>query len=578
MNYNDDYSGNNISDSVMRIVIAEAAKKAVGFVGKKAILIICISIIVILCLIGIFTMFASPSVSMKDGGDGVYEDLGYDIEDEAAYGEWFYDPQNVLEHINEISEEIDPNIEGFGHMYLDEANMKELLNKVIEYRQKVLRDAMNPYKYLLHSYKKENVPYQDEDGWHDDWRTVYDIYDKEHISYISNHSAEDDPVFVVSWQEIYCFAAMKSIMEGTEGKWDDRTDVSTGTPKLFTEARLEPAVLDDIIEHFTYNFVYNFDPTDPSYAGHTFTYDEMESYAYILVDEGQELAEHGTEDPAVTDNFEYRQMKRPAVAPAYGVNCYQLVEYAYDSSGTLNGRTITVDGQAFYDYAVTVIGKDFSMDWLLYLIKNVPGSEYDAGNGSLITKYEKIEESYRTGTPISYFDDNFYGVDLVTLGGGCTQQIYNSANNNDMFADSSVGNRTGSAYEGILTGNALVDYAQQFIGNPYVWGGTSLTNGADCSGFVQQIYAHFGITLPRTSAEQAQAGGMTRIPIREAQAGDLLFRTVNGQPSGVKHVAIVIGVEGDKIITVEAMDTAHGICIGTRSVSRSSLFVMRITG
>ena len=304
----------------------------------------------------------------------------------------------------------------------------------------------------------------------------------------------------------------------------------------------------------------------------------MERYAYILVDEGQELAEHGTEDPAVTDNFEYRQMKRPAVAPAYGVNCYQLVEYAYDSSGTLNGRTITVDGQAFYDYAVTVIGKDFSMDWLLYLIKNVPGSEYDGGNGSLITKYEKIEESYRTGTPISYFDDNFYGVDLVTLGGGCTQQIYNSANNNDMFANSSVGNHTGSAYEGILTGNALVDYAQQFIGNPYVWGGTSLTNGADCSGFVQQIYAHFGIILPRTSAEQAQAGGMTRIPIREAQAGDLLFRTVNGQPSGVKHVAIVIGVEGDKIITVEAMDTAHGICIGTRSVSRSSLFVMRITG
>ena len=51
-------------------------------------------------------------------------------------------------------------------------------------------------------------------------------------------------------------------------------------------------------------------------------------------------------------------------------------------------------------------------------------------------------------------------------------------------------------------GQAVVAYACQFIGNPYVWGGTSLTNGADCSGFVQSVFAHFGITLPRTSYEQ----------------------------------------------------------------------------
>ncbi|MFR5582880.1 MAG: C40 family peptidase [[Clostridium] scindens] len=44
-----------------------------------------------------------------------------------------------------------------------------------------------------------------------------------------------------------------------------------------------------------------------------------------------------------------------------------------------------------------------------------------------------------------------------------------------------------------------MDYACQFIGNPYVWGGTSLTNGADCSGFVQSVFAHFGISLPRTT-------------------------------------------------------------------------------
>ena len=51
------------------------------------------------------------------------------------------------------------------------------------------------------------------------------------------------------------------------------------------------------------------------------------------------------------------------------------------------------------------------------------------------------------------------------------------------------------------SGQAVVDYACQFIGNPYVWGGTSLTNGADCSGFVQSVYKHFGVNLPRTSGQ-----------------------------------------------------------------------------
>ena len=55
-------------------------------------------------------------------------------------------------------------------------------------------------------------------------------------------------------------------------------------------------------------------------------------------------------------------------------------------------------------------------------------------------------------------------------------------------------------------GQVIVDYACQFIGNPYVWGGTSLTDGADCSGFVQSVFAHFGISLPRTTYDQINAG------------------------------------------------------------------------
>lgn len=82
----------------------------------------------------------------------------------------------------------------------------------------------------------------------------------------------------------------------------------------------------------------------------------------------------------------------------------------------------------------------------------------------------------------------------------------------------------------------LVSYACEFVGNPYVWGGTSLTNGADCSGFVLSIFAKYGIYLPHSSA--AQAGYGTRVNASEAQPGDLFFY---GSGSSISHVAIYIG-------------------------------------
>lgn len=66
-------------------------------------------------------------------------------------------------------------------------------------------------------------------------------------------------------------------------------------------------------------------------------------------------------------------------------------------------------------------------------------------------------------------------------------------------------------------GAAVVAYARQFIGNPYVYGGNSLTNGIDCSGFTQQIYAAFGVSLPRADSAQALCG--VEIPLSQAKAG-----------------------------------------------------------
>lgn len=82
----------------------------------------------------------------------------------------------------------------------------------------------------------------------------------------------------------------------------------------------------------------------------------------------------------------------------------------------------------------------------------------------------------------------------------------------------------------------ICQYAKQFVGNPYVWGGTSLTRGADCSGFVLSLYAKYGITLPHSSSAQANCG--RRVALSQMQPGDLVFYTKGGS---INHVAMYIG-------------------------------------
>ena len=109
-------------------------------------------------------------------------------------------------------------------------------------------------------------------------------------------------------------------------------------------------------------------------------------------------------------------------------------------------------------------------------------------------------------------------------------------------------------------GNQIVNYALKFVGNPYVWGGTSLTKGADCSGFVMSVYQKFGYSLPHSSASQANCG--KKVDIKDLQPGDLVFYR---HGSRIGHVVMYIG-DGK---AVEAMGKKWGIVKSNLNYSRA---------
>lgn len=149
----------------------------------------------------------------------------------------------------------------------------------------------------------------------------------------------------------------------------------------------------------------------------------------------------------------------------------------------------------------------------------------------------------------------------LTLSGGTQKGVYFSAGSIGTSGGSSNSQNSSSASGGTSSGGTstggrsdIVNYAKQFLGGKYVYGGTSITNGIDCSGFTQYVMRHFGKSIPRNSAAQYASAGV-KVSKSDLQPGDLMFYGYNGK---VSHVAIYAG--NGRI--VHASDEKSGICMG----------------
>ena len=211
---------------------------------------------------------------------------------------------------------------------------------------------------------------------------------------------------------------------------------------------------------------------------------------------------------------------------------------SYDD-GSASTDTSYDDGSASTDtsYDNGSTGTDTSYD------NGSTGTDTSYDNGS--TSTDMSYDNGSTGTDTSY-DNGSTGTDTSYDNGSTgTDTSYDNGNTGtDTTTDSSASDSS--------LGQQIADYAVQFVGNPYVYGGTSLTNGTDCSGFTMSVMANFGIGLARTAADQSYGG--TSVAISDIMPGDLLFYS---DGSGISHVALYIG--GGQI--VHAATESQGIII-----------------
>ncbi len=189
-----------------------------------------------------------------------------------------------------------------------------------------------------------------------------------------------------------------------------------------------------------------------------------------------------------------------------------------------------------YDYA----GSDSEPDYNYEESSPEQNYNYEEGDSEQIYDYEagNLDQNYNyegTGSDQNYnYTENDSEQDYDYEEDDTEKDYYQepSSGGYEYGYEASTGNGNVNG----TGGQAIADYAVQFVGNPYVYGGTSLTNGTDCSGFTQSVMSNFGIDLARVAADQSYGG--QSVSTSDILPGDLLFYSDGG---GISHVALYIG-------------------------------------
>ena len=135
---------------------------------------------------------------------------------------------------------------------------------------------------------------------------------------------------------------------------------------------------------------------------------------------------------------------------------------------------------------------------------------------TLSTEYTYAESAAEEKARLQKEKEEREAADRAAQKAESASQTTSSGSSQSQSSDSSVQDSSSAS----STGSAVASYAGQFVGNPYVYGGTSLTNGTDCSGFVMSVYAHFGVSLPHSSSALRSVG--YGVSTSNMQPGDIV--------------------------------------------------------
>ena len=224
-----------------------------------------------------------------------------------------------------------------------------------------------------------------------------------------------------------------------------------------------------------------------------------------------------------------------------GITGYIYQEYiSINKTVNKDTHTSSLTNKTINNYASSLISKTVNKDASNSTSKTINKDTSNSANKTInkdtsnsTNKITNKDTNNSTNKTVNKDTSNSASQTINKDTSNSTNKITNKDTNN---STNKTINKDTSSSTGV-TAQQVLAYAYQFEGYPYVWGGSSPSTGFDCSGFVQYVYAHFGINLPRTTFEQVNCG--TPVSLNNIKPGDLVFEF--GSSEGPNHVGIYIG-------------------------------------